>query len=228
MSSTPIAIVGGTGALGSALARRFAAAGHKVLLGSRQETRAIEAAKLANAAVGADLVRGSNNAGAAVAADLVVLTIPFEAMLDALPPLAAATAGKTVVSTLVPMTFQRGLAYAVSVAEGSAAQRAQDMLPAGHVVGAFHHLSASVLADLASPLDADILVCGDHAEAKEDVFRLVTALPGARALDVGGLDAAGVIESFTVALLRLNRRYRGHSSLRITHLTVGRPPAGED
>lgn len=218
MASASIAILGGTGALGSALARRLAATGHPIIIGSRVAERAEAAAREVNAAIKAELAQGAENALAALRGDIVLLAIPFSGMAETLAPLAEALTGKTVVSTIVPLDFADGRPQPLFVPEGSAAQRAQRLLPRAHVIAAFHHLSAITLARLQDAVDADVLVCGDDAEAKRTVLALANELPGARGIDAGPLDSAGPIEAFTVALLRINRRYRAHTSVRITHL----------
>jgi len=193
----------------------------QIIIGSRQKERAQNAAKDILAKLPEVRVTGAANADAAAGCEIAVLTIPFDGMTDTLAPLADALAGKTVVSTIVPMVFSGGLPRLIPVAEGSAAQLAQSLLPSCEVIGAFHHLSAVSLSNLEEAVDADVLVCGDSARAKAQTMELAAGLAGARAIDAGRLDGAGVIEGFTVALLRINRRYRAHAALRLTHLTTG-------
>lgn len=213
-----IAILGGAGAEGTGLARRFAAAGHPVVIGSRQADRAQTAAATVNEATGTMLVQGADNAEAAQRGELVLLTIPFAGVDDTLTPLKDALAGKTVVSTIVPMEFASGQPRLAAVPEGSAAQRVQAVLPESRVVAAFHHIGAAVLSDLGEQVDSDVLVCGDHAEAKAAVLALAEAIPGVRGVDAGRLDAANAIEGITTVLVRINRRYKAHAALRITYL----------
>lgn len=213
-----IGIVGGTGAEGRSLGRRLVQAGHPVILGSRQTERAETAAAEINQELGSSLASGSENAEAARCAELVVLTIPFEGMGEAMKRLASALAGKPVISAIVPLEFVSGVARLLPVAEGSAAQQLQAFLPEARVIGAFHHLSSPTLADLSQPVDADVLVCGDDAEAKRAVIALAEELPAVRGIDVGTLESAFYLEAFTAVLLRINRRYRAHAGLRITHL----------
>ena len=217
MKST-IAILGGTGAEGRGLAKRFVQAGRPVVLGSRQAERAQAAAAEMNAELSSSLARGAENAEAARSADLVVLTIPFVGMAEAVKPLTADLSGKPLISTVVPLEFVRGVARLLQVAEGSAAQQLQALLPDTRVMGAFHHLSSQTLADLSQPVDADVLVCGDDAATKREVMTLVEELPGARGIDAGPLASAFYLEAFTAVLLSINRRYRAHTGLRITHL----------
>lgn len=221
--ATSIAILGGAGAEGSGLAKRYAAAGHPVIIGSRQADRATATAAALNAELGTSLISGADNAGAAQAGKIVILTIPYEGMEQTLVPLAEALSGKIVVSAIVPMDFTGGSPKLIAVPEGSATQRAQALVPGALVVGAFHHLGAATLADLAETVDSDVLVCADNAEARSTVMALASELSGARGVDAGRLDGAGVIEGFTVALLRINRRYRTHAGLRITYLPESGP-----
>ncbi|HEY3115763.1 MAG TPA: NADPH-dependent F420 reductase, partial [Chloroflexota bacterium] len=144
--------------------------------------------------------------------------IPYDGMMETVKPLASAVAGKTVISTIVPLEFVRGVAKLAHVAAGSAAQELQELLPEARVVAAFHHLSAPTLADLSQPVDADVLVCGDDAEAKQQTMALAETLPGARGVDAGPLESAFYLEAFTALLLRINRRYKAHAGVRITHL----------
>src|SRR5438874_1667763 len=168
-----IAILGGTGAEGRGLAKRFADAGRTVIVGSRQAERAESAATELNQELGSALVSGAENRAAALSADLVVLTIPYDGLAEAVKPLAGALAGKTVISTIVPLEFARGTAKLIQVAAGSAAQELQALLPDARVIAAFHHLSAPTLANLSERVDADVLVCGDDAAAKQDAIELV-------------------------------------------------------
>lgn len=217
MTST-IAIVGGTGAEGRALARRFVHAGRPVVVGSRQADRARSAAAEINEELSSTLASGTLNAEAVSLAHMVLLTIPFVGMGGAVKPLAASLAGKPVISAVVPLEFVGGVPRLLRVPEGSAAQQLQALLPDAKVIGAFHHLSSQTLADLSQPVAADVLVCGDDLETKREVITLAEELPGARGIDAGPLESAFSIEAFTAVLLRINRRYRTHAGLRITHL----------
>lgn len=219
-----VGIVGGTGAAGRGLAKRFVQAARPVIVGSRQAERAKAAAAEINSELGASLASGCENIEAARSAPLVVLTIPFEGMVEAVKPLAAALAGKPVISAIVPLQFVSGAAHLLRVAEGSAAQLLQALLPDARVIGAFHHLSSQTLVDLSQPVAADVLVCGDDAAAKNEAIGLAEELPGVRGVDAGPLESAFYLEAFTALLLRINRRYRAHAGIRITHLPPPLPP----
>ncbi len=224
-----IAILGGTGAEGHGLARRFVQAGRTVIVGSRQAERAHSTAAGINQELGSGLARGTTNREAANAADLMVLTIPYEGMAETVKPLASALTGKTVISTIVPLEFVRGVARLLPAGHGSAAQELQGLLPEAKVVAAFHHLSAPMLMDLSQSVDADVLVCSDDVDAKQQAMALAETLPGARGVDAGPLESALYLEAFTALLLRINRRYKAHAGVRITHLpsTSLAPAPGE-
>ncbi|MFI2714017.1 NADPH-dependent F420 reductase [Micromonospora sp. NPDC018662] len=207
-----VAVLGGTGPQGRGLARRFAAAGLDVVLGSRAAERAAEAA-----AALPGRVRGLSNADAADAGDIVVVAVPWAGHAELLTELAPALAGKIVVDCVNPLGFDRQGAYALDVPEGSAAQQAATILTASRVVGAFHHVSAVILEDPAlDTVDTDVLVLGDDREATDLVQELAAAIPGVRGVYGGRLRNAGQVEAFTANLISVNRRYRAHAGLRVT------------
>jgi NADPH-dependent F420 reductase len=216
-----IALVGGTGPEGRGLATRFALAGHAVLIGSRDADRASEAALAVatrlQAAGHADLaISGATNEDAIADADLVVLTVPYEAQRATLESLAEALAGKTVVDTVVPVRFERG-PRPVDVPEGSAAEQAAALLPNSHVIAAFHTIDAATLLEPATELSQDVLVAGDNAEAKALVRALVEEI-GARSVDAGPLRFSRFVEGLTVLLIGINGRYKAHTGVRIEGL----------
>jgi NADPH-dependent F420 reductase len=210
-----VGILGGTGPQGRGLARRLASAGHPTVLGSRSAARAAETAE----AIGVAGVTGGNNADAA-AADLVIVTVPYEGHADLLSSLAGSLAGKIVVDCVNPLGFDKQGAYALAVADGSAAQEAQRILPDSTVVAAFHHLSAVRLEDPElQAFDEDVLVLGEDREAVGTVIALVAAaLPGGRGVFAGRLRNAHQVEALTANLIAVNRRYKTHAGLRVTEL----------
>jgi NADPH-dependent F420 reductase len=212
-----IGFIGGTGPEGKGLAYRFALARHEVIVGSRNAERAQEAAKeIAEHANGAN-VRGAENVDAAGDAEIVVLTVPYDAQSATLPPLADAIGDKIVVSTGVPMAFAEGSASLVSVAEGSAAEQVQALLPAARVVGAFQNLGARKLwGD--KPLDQDVIVCGNDAEGKASVMQLAEQIAGVRAVDGGALASSRYVEAITVLLVSVNKRYKVTAGVKIAGL----------
>lgn len=223
VSRLVVGILGGTGPQGRGLAVRLAAAGQRILLGSRDGERAADVAadvadRAATAAPGvAGSVRGGSNVDVAGAADLVIVAVPFAGHADILAELATPLAGKIVVDCVVPMAFDELGAYVLDVPEGSVAQQAAALLPDSQVVGAFHHLSARLLEDLSTPvLDGDVMVIGDVREATDTVQALAARLPGMRGIYAGRLRNARQVEALTINLVSVNRRYKAHAGVRIT------------
>ncbi len=195
-----VAIVGGTGRLGHALARRLHAAGADVMVGSRDAARAREAAR----SIGLPADAGRSNVEAAGWASVVVVTVPNAAHRQILADIAPATAGKVVVDTTVPLRRSGEMALPEA---GSAAEEARGLLPAARVVAGFHTVSASMLADLTKPPHGDVLLCGDDPGAKDLVAGLVRLL-GMRAVDTGKLGQARILEQLVGLLIAINRRYK--------------------
>jgi len=223
-SSRRIAVLGGTGPEGFGLALRWAQAGETVIIGSRDATRAQDAAnKIKQRAPGTN-ISGSENIAACAAADLLVLTIPFEghaALLKQLKP--AIRPGSIVIDTTVPLAASVGgrASRTLGVWQGSAAQETAELVPKGiSVVAAFHNAGAELLnAD--GPVDCDVIVCGDDSGAVQIVRNLAAKISGVRAIDGGKLENARIVEQITALLIGLNIRHKGHSGIRIT----GLPPA---
>ncbi|GAA3209855.1 NADPH-dependent F420 reductase [Nonomuraea helvata] len=214
MSGLSIAILGGTGDQGKGLARRFALAGHQVLIGSRSAQRAQDAA--GDIGAGAS---GAENAVVAAQADIVIVAVPYEGHKALLESLRAELAGKIVVDCVNPLGFDKQGAYALPVEEGSAAQQAAAVLTGSRVVAAFHHVSAVVLMDPAvEKVDLDVLVLGDDREATDTVQALAEVIPGVRGVYGGRLRNAHQIEALTANIISVNRRYKAHAGLRITDI----------
>jgi NADPH-dependent F420 reductase len=211
-----VAILGGTGPQGHGLARRWAAAGIPVVIGSRSAERAAESAIDLAGSTGGD-VRGLSNADAAAAADVVLVAVPYDGHADLLRALAGALAGKVVVDCVNPLGFDKQGAYALVVDEGSAAQQALVLLPDSTVVAAFHHVSAALLDDPdVTSVDTDVLVLGDDRDATDLVARLADAVPGMRGVYGGRLRNAHQVEALTANLISVNRRYKAHAGIRVT------------
>ncbi|WP_433441491.1 NADPH-dependent F420 reductase [Nonomuraea sp. CA-141351] len=214
VSGLSIAILGGTGDQGKGLARRFALAGHQVLIGSRSAQRAQDAA----ADIGGGAT-GAENAVVAAQADIVIVAVPYEGHKALLESLRAELAGKIVVDCVNPLGFDKQGAYALPVEEGSAAQQAAAVLTESRVVAAFHHVSAVLLMDPAvEKVDLDILVLGDDREATDTVQALAEVIPGVRGVYGGRLRNAHQIEALTANIIAVNRRYKAHAGLRITDI----------
>jgi NADPH-dependent F420 reductase len=213
-----IAVLGGTGPQGRGLARRFAAGGLEVVLGSRSAERAESAAAALAEAVGG-AVRGADNAAAAAAGDVVVVAVPWDGHKELLEELKDVLAGKIVVDCVNPLGFDKKGAYALPVEEGSAAQQAEAILVDSTVVGAFHNVSAVKLEDPeVTEVDTDVLVLGDVREATDLVQALAEVIPGVRGVYGGRLRNAHQVEALTANLISINRRYQAHSGLRITDI----------
>jgi NADPH-dependent F420 reductase len=220
--AAPVSIIGASGALGFGLAVRWGRAGVPVVIGSRDASRAEEAARRAQDAVPAGDFSGCENAEAATRADVVVLTVPFRNQSETLTNLKGALReGQLVVDATVP------LAAAVSgratrmlgVWQGSAAEQAAEMVPDGvRVVSALHTVSAPLLSDLDHTLDEDVLICGDKRADRQIVADLVERIEGLRAVHAGALEMARIVESLTALLISINVRNKTHAGIKITGL----------
>ncbi|MDO9356626.1 MAG: NADPH-dependent F420 reductase [Solirubrobacteraceae bacterium] len=227
-TSEPVAIVGGSGALGSGLALRFAAAGVPVVVGSRDQERATEAVRKLEAKLGAagsadaGALTAADNAGAVAAAEVVVLCVPFRNHSETFTSLRGAfRPGQLVVDATVPLAaaVSGKATRTIGVWQGSAAQQADEMLPEGvRVVAALHTVSAKTLGTLGQALDEDVLVCGDDRADKARVAALLQRIDGLRAVDAGPLEQARIVESLTAMLIGMNVRHRAHAGIRITGL----------
>jgi NADPH-dependent F420 reductase len=217
-----IAIVGGTGALGFGLALRLGRQGVPVVIGSRDEKRAQEAATRATAAVSEGSFEGRLNEDAVGDVPLVILSVPFRNQSETLTNLRGALReGQLVVDATVPLAaaVSGKATRTLGVWQGSAAQQAQELVPSGvRVVSALHTVSAALLANLHHDLDEDVLICGDRREDKERVAKLVERVPGLRAVDCGPLELARILEQFTALIISINVRHKARAGIKITGL----------
>jgi NADPH-dependent F420 reductase len=222
VASSPVPIVGGTGALGFGLALRLATAGVPVVIGSRDAGRAEESAQRLRERVPDAQVEGLTNEEAATKGDIVLLCVPFrnqsenltnlknvlregQILVDATVPLAAAVSGKATRLLGVP--------------QGSAGQQAQEMVPEGvQVVSALHTIGAPKLADLDEELDEDVPIAGDKKDAKRAVAELIAQIPGLRPIDCGKLEMARLIEGITPLLISVNGRHKTHAGIKFVGL----------
>ncbi len=208
---TTIAILGGTGHEGSGLALRWAKAGHRLIIGSRTAEKALATAAELNAKLGLDSVQGMDNAAAAHAGDIIVLTVPYSAHAATLESVKDAVQRKIFVDVTVPLVPPK-VSRVQMPAAGSASQEAQNMLgPNVKVVTAFQNISAEHLKDPEHPIDCDVLVCGDDKDAKAAVIQLA-ADAGMTAWDAGPLANAVIAEGLTSVLIGLNIKYKVKSS----------------
>jgi hypothetical protein len=196
-----IGIIGGTGDLGSGLAKAWAAAGRKVIIGSRSREKAEKAA----AALG-EAVSGDDNVGAARAADIVVLAVPFASHEQTIEEIKGVAGGKIVVDTAVPLVPPK-VSTVQLPSEGSAAQIAQRLLgPEVRVVSAFHNVSAAKL-HASGRADCDVLVFSDDKAARNLVIGLASEV-ARRGVGGGGLANSAAAEAMTSVLIWINRQYK--------------------
>ena len=199
-----VAVIGGTGELGGAIARRLALSGVPVVIGSRDPARARTAADALAAEAGRAVGSGSNLA-AAEAAAVVIVTVPFDSQEPTLRDIAPALAGKIVVDTTVPLVPPRVMRVQLPP-EGSAAVRAQRIVGEGvRMTSAFHNVAAHKLAR-DGIVECDVLVFGDERAAREVVLGLV-ARCGLRGLHGGALANSASAEALTSVLIFLNKTY---------------------
>jgi NADPH-dependent F420 reductase len=211
---TSIGILGGTGAQGRGLARRLSAAGHEVVIGSRSLERARATADAYSANKGG--VRGGSNQDAA-AADLVIVSVPYDGHAELLASLSNHLKDKIVIDCVNPLGFDAHGPFPLPVPAGSAAQEAQQILPDSIVIAAFHHISAIHLDDPSiDAVPGHVLVLGEDRAAVELVCELANDVTEAGGLYAGRLRNAGQVEAFTANLIAINRRYRTHAAIEIT------------
>ncbi|WBL36089.1 NADPH-dependent F420 reductase [Tepidiforma flava] len=211
-----LAFVGGTGPEGLGLAMRFARAGHAVAIGSRSAERGEEAAAKVREAVPGAAATGGDNAAVVRDADVVFLTFPYSGQAATTESLKADLAGKIVCNVVAPLEFRQGVgAVALDVPGGSALQEAIAQLPDSRVVSAFQNLSAEELQHLDHPIEADVLVCGKDAEAKQVIIGLANEIAGVRGIDAGGPSQSRYVEMLTSLLINLNRKHKTQTSIRI-------------
>jgi 8-hydroxy-5-deazaflavin:NADPH oxidoreductase len=207
-----VAILGGTGQQGSGLARRFARAGVRVIVGSRDPDRARATVGGWGAMPGP--IDVASYAQAAASVTLVLLAVPFGSIDDLLAELRSSwKPGTIVIDVTVPVTFAGGKMAMLEVAEGSASEHVRARLsPEVGLAAAFKTIPAHLLGDGDTPLDCDEFVCGDTDEARARAAELVTLLPGLRAVDAGPLSRARSIEHLTALAIAINRRHKIHDA----------------
>ena len=205
-----IAVLGGTGSFGRALAARLQElGGHEVVIGSRDAERARETASELGTAAGA------SNEDAVRAVDLAILAVKADGALATAEAVAGSLGGTPLLSVATAIEFRKGVGMLPDPEARSLAERIQDVV-SGPVVAGLHSIAAASLGEGA--LDEDALVCGDDAEAKELVLGLADSLVTGRALDAGPLASARALEGLTAVIVNVNRRYRAHAGIRITGL----------
>ena len=217
-----VGVVGGTGDLGFALASRWAQKGIEIVIGSRDADRAEQAAQRLRDLVPEANVRGAENAAAVADSPVVLVAVPFSGLVAIYKSIAEAVTPETIlIDATVPVEASLGgkATHVFGVWEGSAAQLGLAFLPKGtKMCAAFHTLSASAVAELETPLEGDVLVCGSKS-GKLLVKELVEVLPDLRYVDAGPLENARIVEPITALLIGLNHRYKtDRSGIHITGL----------
>lgn len=210
-SNETIAILGGTGDQGLGLALRFCGAGRRVIIGSRKAERALEAAENVRQRVPKARVEGMGNEEATAAADIVILSVPFEHTASTVKGIKGSLRpGQIVVSMTVPLATAvgDGAVRTVGIWQGSAAELVQSLVPDGvEVVSAFQNVSAHRLQHLAESVECDVVVSGAKSP-RQRVMALCPLVPGLRALDGGPLSNARIVEAMTALIIGLNIRHR--------------------
>ena len=212
-----IGILGGTGPAGRGLAVRLAAAGEQMVIGSRDVGRADAVARdLVSAWPEHRLsISGASNQNTA-SCDLVVVATPWDSAVATVGPIATELAGKVVVSMANALVKEGREFLALMPPRGSVAASIQAALPGSLVAASFHHLPASEMEKLTTPIVADVMVCSDHAEASAATVALVDCIEGLRGVDAGSLAMAAPIEAFTAVLITVNIRHKVHAAVQLT------------
>jgi NADPH-dependent F420 reductase len=211
-----VGILGGTGPAGRGVAVRLAQAGVAVTLGSRDAERAAQVAHdVVSRWPALNLsISGADNEGAAQV-DIVVVATPWDSAIATVKALREPLAGKVVISMANALVKEGREMLALVPPRGSVAAAVQAALPESLVSAAFHHLPASETENLESGLEADVLVCSDHASATAATIELIELMQGLRPLDAGSLSQAAAIEAFTAVCITLNIRHKAHSTVRM-------------
>jgi len=223
MANRTIAVIGGTGDQGFGLVLRWAKAGERVIIGSRQQQKAEDAAKKANSILGGASVSGMENPKAAAAADVIVMSVPFAAHVDMIKSVHdSITPDDIFIDVVVPLSTAVGgsASTALAVWEGSAAQQAARLLPPNtKIASAFHNVVSEALQRIDSEVDSDVIVCSDSQETRRVAMELAAKIPGVRAIDGGRLENSRIVEQITALLIGINIRYKvSDAGIRITGL----------
>jgi 8-hydroxy-5-deazaflavin:NADPH oxidoreductase len=224
MSVSTVAIVGGTGAEGSGIALRLGHAGYKVVIGTRDPTKGARVAKELNEILSAAAISHAGNVDAAEVADIIILTVPYQAQQPTVKEIRSALAGKILIDATAPLMPPK-VAHVQLPAGGSAVAQVQQMLGTEvRVVSAFQNVAAHKLRHLDADVQCDVLVCGDDAEARATTLALVGKM-GLRGFDAGPIANSAAAEALTSILIFLNRKYKvPGSGIRITGIDDAASP----
>ena len=202
-----LAVIGGTGKEGKALAARFARAGVRVLIGSRDAAKAESAASALKNRLAATDVAGYSNRDAAARADIVLLSVPYDGMRPILQDLRDAVQGKIVINIASSLDPERKSRAQIPAA-GSVTAEVQEFLgPAVQVVAAFQNISPEKLESVEEKIDSDVLVCGGDKDSRAVVVALIRQI-GIDAFDAGVLANAVAVEALTAVLIAVNIKYK--------------------
>jgi 8-hydroxy-5-deazaflavin:NADPH oxidoreductase len=202
-----IAVLGGTGHEGGALALRWANAGYTIVIGSRSPEKAATVCAEINQRVGRDAVTFAGNRDAAARADIVVLTVPYAAQQATVDEVRAQLEGKILIDATVPLVAPKVARVQLPPGGSAVAAIAQMLGERVKVVSAFQNVSAQHLQDLSHAVDCDVLVCGDDVQARETVIGLAQAI-GLRAFHAGPIANSAAAEALTSILISINSRYK--------------------
>jgi 8-hydroxy-5-deazaflavin:NADPH oxidoreductase len=218
-----IGVLGGTGPAGRSLSARLASAGFDVVIGSRSRYRAMEETdRLLAAWPDHELsVEAAENEGAADA-DVVVIATPWDAAASTAASVSSRLRGKVVISMANALAKVGDEFQPLVPPRGSVAASVQAAVPDSKVAAAFHHVPAKELGDLSHPVESDVLICSDRAEATQTTIDIVAKLHDMRPLDAGNLSNAAPIEAFAAVLLQLNIRYKTRAAVKLTGIDLSR------
>ncbi len=211
---TTVGILGGTGPAGRGVAVRLAAAGHDVVLGSRDAERATQVASTLQRGI-----TGASNDDAA-RSEIVVVATPWDSAVATVRSVRETLAGKIVISMVNALTKEGREMLPLYPPRGSMAAQIAASLPDSRVVGAFHHLPASEMENLESGLAADVVIFGDDAAARTAVETLVNEMPGLRAVVAGTMSLASAVEAFTAVCISINIRHKAHCYVTLAGLSI--------
>lgn len=215
-----IGILAGTGPAGSALGARLSSIGYDVVIGSRSKERSEEVCSAIREKypdMALQLVAGTNEDAAQC--ELIVVATPWDSAATMAGAHREALENKIVISMANALVRVGHEFQPLIPPRGSVAGHVQAVIPKSKVVATFHHLPATELGHLGSPIDSDVLICADDLEATETVAEIVRKIPGCRPLDAGELSNAAAIEAFTAVLLQLNVRYKTRVAPKLTGIT---------
>jgi NADPH-dependent F420 reductase len=211
-----VGILGGTGPAGRGVALRLASAGHDVTIGSRDADRAVAVAELITVR-GTGTVIGASNDVAALS-ELIILATPWDSTVATVVALREQLAQKIVVSMVNALVREGREMVALYPPRGSMAAQIAFALTESTIVGAFHHLPASLMEDLDSGLDADVIIFSDSADARTQVAAMIDEVDGLHPVVAGSMSLAGAVEAFTAVCISINIRHKAHSYVKLAGL----------